>query len=137
LQAHFQLSHTKKEYSISKTLFFVPETKLDFARVVEETMLLFSSQSQSHPTNSPDSNKLNYFLDMIKHTRLQAYTERKKERKQKKKRRERIPRQELFCHGNTKFQSSSSSSSSSLNPSSKKLQTAKSVEQKKLGGMGV
>ncbi len=77
---------------------------------------------------------------MIKHTRLQADTERKKERKQKKKkRRERIPRQELFCHGNTKFQSSSSSSSSSssLNPSSKKLQTAKSVEQKKLGGMGV
>jgi hypothetical protein len=50
---------------------------------------LFSSQSQSHPTTSTDSNKLNYFLDMIKHTRLQADRERKKERKKaKKKKRE-------------------------------------------------
>jgi ligand-binding sensor domain-containing protein len=86
LQAHFQLSYTKKEYPISKALFFVPETKLDFARVVEETMLLFSSQSQSRPTTSTDSNKLNYFLDMIKHTRLQADRQRKKERKKEKKR---------------------------------------------------
>jgi hypothetical protein len=89
LQADFQLSHTKKEYSICKTLFLVPETKLDFARVVEETMLLFSSQSQSHPTTTTDSNKLNYFLDMIKHTRLQADRERKKESKQKKRERKR------------------------------------------------
>jgi hypothetical protein len=86
LQAHFQLSHTKKYYSISKTLFFGPETKLDFARVVEETMLLFSSQSQSHPTTSTDSNKLNCFLDMIKHTRLQADRERERKKESKKKR---------------------------------------------------